>query len=276
LQKFLTNRREMVCISFSMEKRTEYLFYMGIQSKTNENPSKQSRMILKTGSGVVLPFHNGQLVVYGVFIPRELIMPVEKGFWWQKRRREKRRMERLHGIICKAAESVRGELAGERITYCHASDEITKHLPSEMAFCQESDEDALSDRLYEAYLFRRRQTDQEPMFSLSLPKECGELTVMRLLNVIEPYLPRVNEVLFVGVEDAGAKMLEEYLYDEYGIVMNYGNFPMRNAIWIDFENKQEKKLLKYAKENEICHINGAEVLKFLDTVAKNGYNTKVN
>lgn len=276
MQKYLTNRREMVCISFSMEKRTEYLFYMGIQSKNNENQSKQSRMISKTTSRVVLPFHNGQLVVYGVFIPRELIMPVEKGFRWQKKHREKRRMERLYGIICEAAESVRGELAGERITYCYASDEITKHLPPEIAFCQESDGDTLSDRLYEAYLFRRRQTDQEPVFSLSLPKECGELMVMRLLNIVEPYLPRVNEILFVGVEDAGAKILEDYLYDEYGIVMNYGRFPLKNAIWIDFEEQQEQKLLKYAKENEICHINSAEVLKFLDTVAKNGYNTKVN
>ena len=254
-----------------MEKQTEYLFYVGI--KTKDDNEKTASV---DGTKVVLPFYGGKLVVYSIFLPGVWVMPIKKGFRWQRRHREKKRAERLHGIIGKAVHKVRQELEGERITYCQASHEIAKYLPPELAFWQESDGDALADRLYEVYLYRQRQANKAPVFSISLPEECGELMVMRLLTVMKPYLSRINEVLFVGTEDAGAQMLEDYLYDEYGIVMGYGRYPLKNAIWINFEQKQKQKLYKYAKENEICHINGAEVLKFLDTAAKNGYNTKVN
>ena len=102
------------------------------------------------------------------------------------------------------------------------------------------------------------------------------MAVMRLITIAEPYLQRINYALFVGEKDAGAEMLEDYLYEEYGIIMTYGKYPVSNTVWIDLGDAENRKLSKYAKENGICHINRTEVLKFLDTAAKNGYNTKVN
>ena len=146
----------------------------------------------------------------------------------------------------------------------------------ESGFWQESDREELVDRLCEVYLYRERKTNRDTTLSLSLPKECGELAVMRLMAIAEPYLQRINRVLYVGAKDGGAGMLEEYLYEEYGIIMTYEKYPQRGTIWIDLEDAENQNLSKYAKENGICHINRAEVLKFLDTAVKNGYNTKVN
>ena len=254
-----------------MEKRTEYLFYIGIQAG-NEGEKVMQETVLKT----ILQFPGGQLVVYGCFVPKELVKPMEQGFKWQRNRRKKRQTDKLLAMISEMVKSLENELDGVRIRYVYAVEEVANRLPEESRFWQECDIEELTGRLSEAYLYQKRKYYRDSIFAFSLPKECGEIAVMRLITIAEPYLQRINYALFVGEKDTGAEMLEDYLYEEYGIIMTYGKYPVSNTVWIDLGDAENRKLSKYAKENGICHINRAEVLKFLDTAAKNGYNTKVN
>lgn len=254
-----------------MEKRTEYLFYIGIQAG-NEGEKVMQETVLKT----ILQFPGGQLVVYGCFVPKALIKPTEQGFRWQRNRRKKKQTNKLFTIISKTEKLLENELDGARIRYVYAVEEVANRLPKESRFWQEYDIEELAGRLSEVYLYQNKKNYKDSIFDFSLPKECGEMAVMRLITIAEPYLQRINYALFVGEKDAGAEMLEDYLYEEYGIIMTYGKYPVSNTVWIDLGDAENRKLSKYAKENGICHINRTEVLKFLDTAAKNGYNTKVN
>lgn len=245
-----------------MEKRTEYLFYIGIGQKE----------LIKT----VLAFPSGQMVVYSYFLPEALVLNSQGRLPWRRKRKSKHQTKKIFILLKEAVESVREELAEGRITYVYMTEAVSQRLKGEQGLWRGSDEEALLDRLYEVCLYQKRQICKETALSLSLEAECGELAIMRLLAIIRPYLSRINHVVFVGEEDTGTQMLEDYLYDEYGIVMTYDRFPARNTIWIDLRDRENQKLSKYAKERGICHINRAEVLKFLDTAVKNGYNTKVN
>lgn len=254
-----------------MEKRTEHLFYIGIQAG-NEKEKNLQETVFKS----VLQFPGGQLAIYGCFVPTEFVKPMDKGFRWQRNRRKKKQTDKLLAVISETVKSLENELDGVGIRYVYATEEVANRLPKESRFWQECDIEELTGRLSEVYLYQKRKNYRDSFFDFSLPKECGEMAVMRLITIAEPYLQRINHALFVGEKDAGAEMLEDYLYEEYGIIMTYGKYPVSNTIWIDLENAENQNLSKYAKENGICHINRAEVLKFLDTAAKNGYNTKVN
>ena len=79
-----------------MEKRTEHLFYIGIQTGA-ENGKDIQETFLKT----ILQFPGGQLVVYGCFVPKALIKPTEQGFRWQRNRRKKKWKNLSKKKICK-------------------------------------------------------------------------------------------------------------------------------------------------------------------------------
>ena len=112
--------------------------------------------------------------------------------------------------------------------------------------------------------------------SLSLPEESGPLAVSRSKELLIPYLAGINYVVYVGGEGEVAWQMEDFLYQEYGILMSYAQKPKKGTIWIDFEEKRGSASDEFASANGIYHLNSAAVLKFLDTTAKNGYNTEVN
>lgn len=248
-----------------MEKRIEYLFYIGIQEKDGEIQSGEP-----VASRVVLPFAGGKLVVCSCLVSKALFSPCKKLFRWQRKQDKKKQQKKL-------MEQIREVKNRQKtIDYFWTEGEVGAWLWEERGFEAVYDEETFLDRLYEVYLYQQGKINPTDKISLSLPPDCGQLTMERLQNILKPYLPGLNTVLFVGAEEAVSRMLEEYLYDEYGIVMSYGKIPLRNTLWIDLEDTGGLNLSKYAKENGICHINRAEVLKFLDTAVKNGYNTKVN
>ncbi len=80
-----------------------------------------------------------------------------------------------------------------------------------------------------------------------------------LIHLLTPYLPRVNVISIIGGEESLYEELEEYFYDEYGIVVNRANKPAKKDTFV---------INLWSGEGE--------TVKFLDTMVKNGYNTKVN
>lgn len=132
---------------------------------------------------------------------------------------------------------------------------------------------------WELYAVRLRTCRQEEAFrhmNLSIPEECGGEKLEEAVRLLAPYLPRINSVVMVGEETESAWRIEDYLYDEYGIVTSYAKRPEQNVPWLDLSGKDGAACVCLSSGKEICHINDAEVLNFLDTSVKSGYNTKVN
>ncbi len=117
---------------------------------------------------------------------------------------------------------------------------------------------------------------KKEVLSLSLPEDGGFMVKEQLQYLLQPYLPRVNQVVFAGEESFLSGRLEAYLYEEYGILASYEKKPRQGTIWIDRSEKENPVLARYAIENGIYQLNDTEVLKFLDTITKNGYNTEVD
>lgn len=94
--------------------------------------------------------------------------------------------------------------------------------------------------------------------SICLPQGSRTGIAEVLIHLLSPYLSRINFISVIGGEEALFEELEEYFYEEYGIVANRAK-------------KQEK-------DSFLLNLWGGEreTVKFLDTMLKNGYNTKVN
>ncbi len=111
---------------------------------------------------------------------------------------------------------------------------------------------------------------------LSLPEDAGELLAQEVIELFLPYLSKINELVICGQESQCADVIETFVYEEYGILTSYAKKPVKDTLWLDFRYDEDILLKRYAAENGIYHLNHAEVLKFLDTITKNGYNTEVN
>ena len=125
------------------------------------------------------------------------------------------------------------------------------------------------------------KNDRERIFlqkrvCLSLPEDAGELLAQEVIELFLPYLSKINELVICGQESQCADMIEAFCYEEYGILTSYVKKPVKSTLWLDFRYDEDILLKRYAAENGIYHLNYAEVLKFLDTITKNGYNTEVN
>ncbi len=117
-------------------------------------------------------------------------------------------------------------------------------------------------------LYRYRPFDR---LCLSLPEEGGKSGVEQAVKLLTPYLPRMRQVMYAGGESAESKLLEEYLYKEYGILMTGIEKIPSNMIWLDWREEAATVFPSGQK-----YINPARMLNFLDTAVKNGYNTDVN
>lgn len=135
-------------------------------------------------------------------------------------------------------------------------------------------------------------------------KDCsfeGEIEeqIELLLELITEYLPRINHFVLVTEKPERYGDLMEHLYQEYGtpaaIVRDFEKYsgkekktvildsrreyrlPYRmipeEAFYIDLWSEEEKRYLVETKRRDVRYLS---IVKFLDTIAKNGYNTIVN
>ena len=117
--------------------------------------------------------------------------------------------------------------------------------------------DAIPIELWAAWLYQQRPFDS---ICVSLSPEEGEQELRQLTELIAPYLPRMKKVVFRGEKSQLSEMLEDYLYEEFGIVMI----------------ETGRKLPDMPNLNLNSFENRLETVKFLDTAVKNGYNTEVD
>lgn len=109
--------------------------------------------------------------------------------------------------------------------------------------------------LLEAMLYEKKGFHS---LDIVLPPESRTGVMDTLIHLLNPYLARINTISVVGEEEGLFAELEDYFYGEYGIVVNRAKRAGKNGFILNLWSGAE------------------ETLKFLDTMVKNGYNTKVN
>ena len=113
------------------------------------------------------------------------------------------------------------------------------------------------------------------------------------------YLPRINHFTLIGEETEEWRAFGEYIYEEYGIPaaymrqmegrgaksgrtvvldarkdyrVPYSAIP-EGAFYVDLWSVEEKRVQMAKMRRDVRYVS---VVKFLDTIVKNGYNTIVN
>ena len=76
----------------------------------------------------------------------------------------------------------------------------------------------------------------------------------QLMELLIPYLPRLKQVVWTGEEGTVSESLQNYLYEEYGMILLFDRRIPDGAVV----------------------IRRAQAWKFLDATVKNGYNTLVH
>ena len=115
----------------------------------------------------------------------------------------------------------------------------------------------LPPELYGAFLWEARKRGYFRSIILSLPEECSFALAESVKSLLWPYLSRMNGITFTGKETRATRELEDFFYEEYGIVTGYGSGEREDVLHLNFSMQRE-------------------MLKFLDTAVKTGYNTGVN
>ena len=234
-----------------MEKQVQSIFYVDI---TKTELSKEQKILPIYKQTRLFNYEEGQLQVYFCHIPEKLL---------QKRtfRKKNSWLYKLDDAIERAKKLLQCD-EEERILF---SAELAERLDIRRMF---------PVMLYAVCLKQSRKMNDT--VSLTLPEDGGFMLEENVTWLLKPYLSRINNVVFTGKESNASEWIEAYLYEEYGILSSYSKKPQKNTVWIDFGEKQEISLVRYAAENGIYQLNDAEVLKFLDTITKNGYNTEVD
>lgn len=202
------------------------------------------------------PVVAGKVQIYYSFLPEDFLKDVEKP------RKKKYWIQKISHTM-QAAERLPGGSGSLTVLF-------SKEICSIFGRKQE-----LPCELYGILLFEAGKQADLRNITLSLPKEYGPLMAEEALSLIEPYLIRVQNVIFTGEETEAIWEMEDYLYNEYGIVMGYGKYPAEHSVWIVF-GEEDISPLQSSREKEIYPINSERIWKFLDTLIKSGYNTKVN
>lgn len=237
-------------------------YYIGLEERNSKRTEKEEKCRKCKGQNLLpiyrcgkkLHFGKKEIVLYYSLLPVCFLKEI------RKKRKRKQWHERISqtvsyaetGLSCRGYEVLFGE-------------EIVK-------------EQEIPPELFGVCLTERqgRTSGEISELSLSLPAECGSYAVENAVSVLTPYLPEINRVIYAGEETESSRQIEDFLFSEYGIIMVYEKRPAKKGIWLDFGGNSCGLFENFAAENGIYHLNSAEVLKFLDTTAKNGYNTGVN
>ncbi|MBR6770295.1 MAG: hypothetical protein IKM28_03510 [Lachnospiraceae bacterium] len=143
----------------------------------------------------------------------------------------------------------------------------------------------------------RQITRWEHLIYIGVEEEWDE--DIRLLDLIQEYLPQINEVTLVTGRPQAYQELAEEIYEAYGIPtatvlrlekslgkanstvildgrkeyrIPYPVLPER-AIYVDLWSEEKKREILAKMRRDITYMS---IVKFLDTLVKNGYNTIVN
>lgn len=214
----LGRRKEKELSLFRCERRLSFAF---------GKPSVEGRL---TATGEVQIYFS----VLPETIGKDLLKPRNRKKWFARIRNTMDYMERDFG--CTDEEQI---LFSEKL--CTLFDRNQK-LPPE---------------LYGAFLWEMRKREHFRSLTLYLPEECSFALAESVKSLLWPYLSRMNSIIFVGKETRAAQDLEDFFYEEYGIVTEYGDSEKEDALHLNFSQQRE-------------------MLKFLDTAVKTGYNTGVN
>lgn len=97
---------------------------------------------------------------------------------------------------------------------------------------------------------------QRPFDTLYLPEEWnqGMQDAEQLMELLIPYLPRLKNVIWTGEDGTVSESLQNYLYEEYGMILLFDRKIPDGAVV----------------------IRRAQAWNFLDATVKNGYNTLVH
>lgn len=259
-----------------MEKESRAVYYV----TTGEGKLKIREKLPVYHCDRTLSYPGGEIHVFFSFLPDGLEEEFRK-----KRKRRKREQQLLE-----AMERVTGWMNGT--TEILFSDNLCRLFDREQS---------ASDELYAAWLFQKLKGRSAPHFSLELPEEYGFLMREKVLFLLQPYLKRINRITFIvrrsmkigdaenmsatemvaargaektavlraakemAAEETGAFVTEnevteelaDYFYEEYGILSGYAEKPEAGSFYLKLSND-------------------AEILNFLDTAVKSGYNTKVD
>lgn len=124
-----------------------------------------------------------------------------------------------------------------------------------------------------ACLYRYRPFDR---ICVSLPEKEKRGCAEQAIELLAPYLSRMRQVMLIGGEESEAELLEDYLCEEFGIIMTKGWKVPSGTVWLDLKEGRSEREMLSGQSRGLKYVNPREALKFLDTLAKNGYNTGVN
>ncbi len=236
----------MLCICFPMEKQIRNLYYL----TTGTLPKEKEKKLPLFRCERCFPYAfgkpsvegkrtaAGEVQIYFSMLPetieQDLLKPRNRKKWLVRVRNTVDYVERTLG--CTDEEQI---LFSERL--CTLFDRNQK-LPPE---------------LYGAFLWEARKRVCFGTITISLPEECSFALTESVKSLLWPYLHRVNSITFRGKETRVTRELEDFFYEEYGIVTGYGSGSRADTLHLNFSTQRE-------------------MLKFLDTAVKSGYNTGVN
>ncbi len=145
----------------------------------------------------------------------------------------------------------------------------------------EEGEPELPVEIMAAHLYRLRPFDS---VCIILPED-GDYFVEQAMWLLRPYLPRIRQAFVCGAESENGHRLREALYLEFGLVAMQIRSPKPRMVCLDLQGKkipmeekasEAKKTPENGCSGDFKYIDRYQTWKFLDTMVKNGYNTKVN
>lgn len=255
------NKSVLSGICFFMEKQVRTIYYITTGMVPEKNKSTKKRLGFPWGKRKeeALPVYRcarnylyaggkpsaagnppaaGEVRIYFSMLPDNL--EVE----WKKSRSRKKWLNRISAAMNYATE-ILGCIDQDDILF---SEELNRLIGRDQNIPQE---------LYGVLLWTYRKQRSFKSLSISLPKDCGLFGAESVITLLEPYLAGVNIITFMDEETQETELLEDYFYDEYGIVTDYDRAGSKNSCRLEFGEERE-------------------IWKFLDTAVKSGYNTKVN
>lgn len=259
-------RRRLLRICFPMDRNIKKIFYITLDENAEKLKRKVPLAVYRcerkmpfAGSGKALGKRcaaDSEVQIYFSLLPDSFVKDMGKT------RKRKQWLQKLRDAVGYAQGN-----PGRGYEDIICSDRLS-------AFFKRQQE--LPEELFASGLYAGRVNFSFKHINITIPKDCSSLMAERVIRLLGPYLPQINTVSFVGEETENTYLIEDYLYEEYGIITSYQKRPEKNTVWLDFEEEKAMLLTPYVLENGIYHINRNEVLKFLDTTVKSGYNTKVN
>ena len=209
-----------------------------------------------------LPFPKGELQVYAALLPEYC----GKTFFRHKSKSWK--PVAVRRVIHEARERLANEIEEPKSETVKFEMVVSPQVQQIVEQFAQVPTELLAARLYASRPFLKI------CISMSSVAEVAQLE--QVIALLKPYLAGLQQVIWVGKPSWLSDKLEEYLYQEYGMLMVRANRPPKNVLWLDMREDEEiqSDLRRTFYNNR--HIHVVETLKFLDTTAKNGYNTGVN